>query len=59
MEADRSVSLAGAICPEFRSRCLYCGESRVFPRFLKVAESCPNCGGELSHHRADDFLAYL
>jgi uncharacterized protein (DUF983 family) len=31
----------------------------LFARFLKVAEHCPNCGGELFHHRADDFPAYL
>ena len=31
----------------------------MFTRFLKVAENCPVCGEELSHHRADDFPAYI
>jgi uncharacterized protein (DUF983 family) len=57
--ADRSVSLAGAMWRGFQSRCPYCGEGRLFARFLKVAECCPNCGVELFHHRADDFPAYL
>jgi len=35
------------------------GKGRLFNRFLKVVERCPNCGEELFHHRADDFPAYL
>lgn len=31
----------------------------MFGTFLKVADSCPECGEELHHHRADDFPAYL
>ncbi len=42
-----------------RCRCPACGEGRLFARFLKVAPSCPVCGEELHHHRADDFPAYL
>jgi uncharacterized protein (DUF983 family) len=40
-------------------RCPACGRGRLFRRFLKVNESCPDCGEELHHHRADDFPAYL
>ena len=43
----------------FRGRCPSCGEGRLFSSFLKVNESCPECGEELHHHRADDFPAYL
>jgi uncharacterized protein (DUF983 family) len=43
----------------FRGRCPACGEGRLFRSFLKVDESCPACGEELHHHRADDFPAYL
>jgi uncharacterized protein (DUF983 family) len=43
----------------FRGRCPACGEGRLFRSFLKVNESCPVCGEELHHHRADDFPAYL
>jgi uncharacterized protein (DUF983 family) len=40
-------------------KCPNCGRGRMFSRFLKVADHCPVCGEELSHHRADDFPAYL
>jgi len=43
----------------FRGRCPACGEGRLFRSFLKVNESCSECGEELHHHRADDFPAYL
>jgi uncharacterized protein (DUF983 family) len=40
-------------------RCPNCGRGRMFRSFLKVADSCPACGEELFHQRADDFPAYL
>jgi uncharacterized protein (DUF983 family) len=43
----------------FLGRCPSCGKGRLFRRFLKVNDSCPACGEELHHHRADDFPAYL
>ena len=43
----------------FRCRCPHCGEGRMFRSYLKVADSCPACGEELHHHRADDFPAYI
>ena len=42
-----------------RDRCPACGHGRLFPRFLKVADSCEACGSELYHHRADDLPPYL
>jgi uncharacterized protein (DUF983 family) len=42
-----------------RGRCPACGEGRIFRRFLKVDDACPQCREELHHHRADDFPAYL
>ena len=36
-----------------------CGEGRLFRAYLKVADSCPACGEELRHHRADDLPPYL
>jgi uncharacterized protein (DUF983 family) len=42
-----------------RGRCPNCGEGRMFRAFLKVADSCDNCGEEFHHHRADDLPAYL
>jgi uncharacterized protein (DUF983 family) len=40
-------------------KCPHCGKGNMFRAFLKVADSCPACGEELHHHRADDFPAYL
>src|SRR5262245_20673709 len=40
-------------------RCPACSEGRMFRAFLKVVDSCPECGEELHHHRADDFPAYI
>jgi len=31
----------------------------LFGAFLKVADHCAVCGEEFSHHRADDFPAYV
>ncbi len=55
--ARRSVWKAignGAMC-----RCPNCGKGKVFRSFLKIADSCSNCGEELKHHRADDFPPYI
>jgi uncharacterized protein (DUF983 family) len=50
----RDASLRG-----FFGRCPACGKGKMFRAFLKVNDSCPACGEELHHHRADDFPAYL
>ena len=50
---------AQALWRGFTGKCPACGEGRMFRKFLKVADACPNCGEELHHHRADDFPAYL
>jgi len=42
-----------------RCRCPQCGEGAMFAKYLKVADTCENCGEELHHHRADDGPAYL
>ena len=59
MTKEAPISLAQAVWRGFRGRCPHCGEGRLFPHFLKVAEACESCGEELFHHRADDFPAYL
>jgi uncharacterized protein (DUF983 family) len=51
--------LVQAMWRGFRCRCPACGEGRLFRAFLKVNDSCPACGEEMHHHRADDFPAYL
>ena len=42
-----------------RGRCPACGQGRLLHHYLKVVDSCPSCGEEMHHHRADDFPAYL
>jgi uncharacterized protein (DUF983 family) len=56
---NQPVSLTEALWRGFKSRCPSCGEGRLFGRFLKVTDHCPACGEVMSHHRADDFPAYL
>ncbi|MEO1639581.1 MAG: DUF983 domain-containing protein [Pseudomonadota bacterium] len=48
-----------AIGRGLRCKCPQCGEGRLFGRYLKVVDSCQNCGEVLHHHRADDGPAYL
>lgn len=43
----------------FRRTCPKCGEGNLFTGYLKVSDTCPVCGEELHHHRADDGPAYL
>ena len=55
--APRNISeamLRGA-----RLRCPSCGEGALYGSYLKVADTCPSCGEELHHHRADDAPAYF
>jgi len=40
-------------------KCPACGKGAMFRRYLKVSDSCPACGEELHHHRADDAPAYF
>lgn len=40
-------------------RCPACGDARMFTGYLRVKDSCPSCGEELHHHRADDGPAYV
>ena len=40
-------------------RCPHCGTGHMMKGYLKVADTCPDCGEDLHHHRADDGPAYL
>lgn len=42
-----------------RGRCPSCGESRMFPRFLKPIEHCRICDQDWTAQQADDFPAYV
>ena len=43
----------------WRLRCPACGEGTLMRGFLKVNDTCPSCGEELHHQRADDGPAYV
>ena len=43
----------------FAHRCPACGTGNIFQSFLKVAGTCPSCGEDLHHHRADDAPPYF
>jgi uncharacterized protein (DUF983 family) len=57
VEARRDVITA--VRRGFLGRCPQCGEGRMFRAYLKVVDTCPACGEDLSHQRADDAPAYL
>ena len=40
-------------------KCPNCGVGKLFYRYLKVSDRCPECGEEFFHHRADDAPPYL
>ncbi|MFD1881053.1 DUF983 domain-containing protein [Paracoccus pacificus] len=65
MPADTAVqdnaerSTGRAMLRGWRGRCPSCGDGKILYRYLKVVDSCPACGEELHHQRADDGPAYL
>jgi uncharacterized protein (DUF983 family) len=55
--AERSLWTAvgrGVMC-----RCPNCGKGKLFRSYLKIADTCSECGEELKWHRADDFPPYI
>ncbi len=59
MRTTTSSTFANWFLRGLGGRCPACGEGRLFRTFLKVADRCSACGEDFSHHRADDFPAYL
>ena len=51
--------LRPALLRGWRRRCPNCGSGNMFSGYLKVRDTCPSCGEELHHQRADDGPAYL
>lgn len=43
----------------WRRVCPCCGSGPIMRGYLKVRDTCPVCGEELYHHRADDGPAYI
>ncbi|MFV1527892.1 MULTISPECIES: DUF983 domain-containing protein [unclassified Phaeobacter] len=48
-----------AVLRGWRCKCPNCGEGKLLHSYLKVNDSCSNCGLDLTHARADDGPAYL
>ncbi|MEX0305928.1 MAG: DUF983 domain-containing protein [Ruegeria sp.] len=57
IEEDRPTK--PALIRGFRCKCPNCGEGKLLHSYLKVNDTCSECGQELFHHRADDGPAYL
>jgi uncharacterized protein (DUF983 family) len=68
-EAEMTVEITGdtaerrellpAIMNGLRCRCPKCGEGKLFRAYLKVNDTCSNCGEEFFHHKADDLPPYI
>lgn len=56
-EAERPLGLA--LRRGWQCRCPNCGAGTMMRSYLKVRDSCPVCGEDLHHQRADDGPAYL
>ena len=48
-----------AIWNGIKCRCPNCGKGKLFRSYLKVVDTCANCGEELKWHRADDMPPYI
>jgi len=57
--ASEDRPLKPALLRGWRRRCPNCGAGPMLRGYLKVRDTCPVCGEELHHHRADDGPAYL
>jgi uncharacterized protein (DUF983 family) len=51
--------LGQALRRGWRCLCPQCGQGPMLRSYLKVRDTCPNCGEALYHQRADDGPAYL
>ncbi|MBN9361295.1 MULTISPECIES: DUF983 domain-containing protein [unclassified Devosia] len=52
-------SLWKAIGNGVMCRCPNCGKGKLFRSYLKINDSCSECGEKLSSARADDFPPYI
>ncbi|MEZ5900480.1 MAG: DUF983 domain-containing protein [Hyphomicrobiaceae bacterium] len=54
---DRDVWVA--LKRGWRQKCPACGTGAMYRSYLKVNDTCPSCGEELYHQRADDAPPYF
>lgn len=48
-----------AIWRGLKGRCPCCGRGRLFARYLRQVEACPDCSEPLGHLRSDDAAPWL
>ena len=59
LPATEDRPMKQALFRGWRRRCPNCGNGPMLKGYLTVRSSCPVCGEDLSHARADDGPAYL
>ena len=57
--APESRSLMKAVGNGIACKCPACGKGKLFRSYLKLNESCSNCGLQFTAARADDFPPYI
>ena len=57
--AREQRSLWKAIGNGVMCRCPNCGKGKLFRSYLKLNDTCAECGEKLSAARADDFPPYI
>lgn len=57
--AKRDRNVWQAIKNGLAGKCPNCSKGKIFYRYLKVNDRCPECGEEFFHHRADDAPPYV
>lgn len=58
--ADRQTrELAPAMLRGWHRRCPNCGNGSMMSGYLTVRSSCPSCGEDFSHHRAEDAPGWI
>jgi uncharacterized protein (DUF983 family) len=58
-ETEAARPIRPAVLRGAAGKCPACGEGKLYRRYLKVSDTCPKCGEELHHHRADDAPPYF
>ncbi|HEX2842769.1 DUF983 domain-containing protein [Hyphomicrobium sp.] len=59
VEALPKRDIKAAMFRGWRQKCPACGEGPLYWKYLKVSDTCPSCGEELHHQRADDAPPYF
>jgi uncharacterized protein (DUF983 family) len=58
-QIDDERPLRPALLRGWKRCCPNCGQGPMLKAYLKVRDTCPVCGEELHHQRADDGPAYM